>query len=413
MYGIMSVQSYLLCCLMEEYMDNISAVIAGMKIDTWKGGGYRGRVTLDGKRKAFYGKTKVEIKNKAKDYLMKVENGYKVSEKIVLNDFIEHWLKNYKLNKIEPSSYSRLWGIYQCQIKNTIGKEYLHEISTQKIQRLIDTYANPNRRNIKPLARSGLKKIKNLLNPCLEVAVREDILKKNPCKDVIIPLEGCIEVETKEQFTLTEEELKLLKEGCLEKLTYKDEYVSRNRIVLLLLVNLGLRIGEMVALKWSDIDYRERKIRINKIMQTNLKNGETGLNLGSSSRIKKSSKTRSGVRNIPLNVTIEEYLRILKEYDKRNGIKSEYVACTQAGNNSSPINFSRTLESVKKRMKLNSKISLHTLRHTFGSHLVKNNIGVEVVSNLMGHSNTTVTYNNYIHVLQEEGAEAMSKVSIC
>ena len=88
-------------------MNNVSAIINSMSIYSRKDGRYEGRIFLgEGKSKSFYGKTKAELKNKAKEYLHKIENGYKEPQKILLNDYIEYWLKTYKWNKIEPTSYT-------------------------------------------------------------------------------------------------------------------------------------------------------------------------------------------------------------------------------------------------------------------------------------------------------------------
>ena len=76
-------------------------------------------------------------------------------------------------------------------------------------------------------------------------------------------------------------------------------------------------------------------------------------------------------------------------------------------------NLQRSLDRIIKSAKIPEKISLHTLRHTFGSALIRQGVGVEVVSKLMGHANITITYKKYIHVLQEQQAMAMKSVIVC
>lgn len=397
-------------------MNNITAIIKGMTIDEWKKGGFRGRLSLDnGKRKAFYGKTVSEVKNKAKEYLKKIENGYSESEKILLNDFIEYWLIHYKKDKIEPSSYSRLWRLYRNNIKNDIGLRMIGSIETKDIQKLLDSYINPPDSNMKALSKSGLKKIKDFLNPCFKVAIKEKVIQNNPCEGIILPQESCMKVKSKKQFSLTNEELAILKEHCLEKDEKTDEYKERNRLIILLLVNLGLRIGEMLALQWSDISFQNRMVRINKTLQENELSelDKEGFSKKYTYIIKDSTKTKNGVRCIPLNPLIIEYLYLLKEYDRRNGIVSEFVACNRKGDMNRPINLSRTLNRIKKEANLNPKITLHTLRHSFGSSLIRNKTGIEVISKLMGHANITITLNNYIHTIQEEEVKAMNGVAIC
>lgn len=146
-----------------------------MNIRQRKDNRYEGRITINDVRKCFYGKTKTEVKQKAKEYLLKIENGYKEPQSIILNDYIEYWLNNYKYNKIEPSSYDKLERTYNNQIKNTIGKKKIGDVTTKDIQRIIDEYANPTSSSTKPLAKSGLKKIIHLLNPCLKKPYKREL----------------------------------------------------------------------------------------------------------------------------------------------------------------------------------------------------------------------------------------------
>ena len=322
-------------------MNNISKIINNMSILNRKDGRYEGRVSIDGKRKSFYGKTKVAVKEKAKKFLLRVENGYKEPEQITVNDYILYWLKTYKLNKIEPSSYSRLCSVYDNQIKNTIGTKKIGNITTKNIQNLIDEYANPSNVKRKPLALSGLKKIMQLLRPCLNMAVREEIISKNPCEYVILPKESCIKVVTKKQISLSDEEIERFKITSLERNKTNDEYKSRDAFVLLLILNLGLRVGEVLALKWTDIDLYKRIIYINKTLQSNIRDYD--FDSGKKkvySRVKNSTKTSAGIRIISLNDTILTYLQELKKYDERHNIKSDWIACTTAGT----LNTARNLQ---------------------------------------------------------------------
>ena len=146
-------------------------IVNNMSIYERSDGRYEGRIMTDGKRKGFYGKTKAEVKNKAKEYLLKVENGYKEPKKIRLSDYIEYWLKTYKWNKIEPSSYLKLCNVYRCQIKNILGDKMIGNISSRDIQALIDARANPTSADISALSKSGLKKILQLLRQCFNMAI--------------------------------------------------------------------------------------------------------------------------------------------------------------------------------------------------------------------------------------------------
>lgn len=395
-------------------MNNISSLINGISFKQRSDKRYEGRITVNGKRKSFYGNTKAEVKNKAKAYLSRIENGYIEPQKIVFNDYIEYWLKKYKLNKIEPSSYNRLYSVYIHQIHNSIGTKKIGEVTTKDIQKLIDEYANPSKPSAKALALSGLKKIIHLLNPCLNKAVEEGIISNNPCEYVILPKESCIQVQTKEQFSLSDEELEEFRTSALSTYKTTKEYRSRDALILLIMLNLGLRVGEILALEWSDIDFTYGIVYIKKTIQDNIIDYEAVEEKKKRyKKVKSSTKTPSGVRILRLNDAVIYYFHELKEYDKRKCIESRYVACTRVGTMNSPRNLQRSLDRLIKRTDICKHVSLHTLRHTFGSTLLRNGVNIEVVSKLMGHSNITITYNKYIHVIKEEEAKAMKSVNVC
>ena len=122
---------------------NISATINNMNIMQRKDDRFEAKITINGIRKSFYGNTKVEVKNKVKSYLQKINNGFKETKKIKLNDYVEYWLSNYKFGTIEGSSYTRLYSVYQHQIKPYIGNKYICDITSQDIDIFIKEFANP------------------------------------------------------------------------------------------------------------------------------------------------------------------------------------------------------------------------------------------------------------------------------
>ena len=395
-------------------MNNVSAMINQMTIKERSDGRFEGRVTVNGNRKSFYGKTKSEVKNKAKEYLQKVENGYKDPKRILFSDYALYWLQTYKWNKIEPSSYTRLYRVYECQIKDTLGKKMIGDITTKDVQKFIDDHANPPSSDVKPLALSGLKRIMQFIRPCMKKAVEEEIIFKNPCDNVILPRESCIQVETKSQYSLNDDEIQQFRECALGRYKTTNEYYSRDFLVLLLIINLGLRVGEVLALQWDDIDLDNRLVYINKTIQSNILNfnRENGDN-ATYNKVKKSTKTKSGVRVLHLNDDVVQYLSELKDYDERHHIISPYISCTNVGTRNCSRNLQRSLDRLIKKTNIRRRVTLHTLRHTFGSTLLRNGVGIEVISKLMGHANITITYNKYIHSIQEQEAKAMTGIKVC
>ena len=113
-----------------------------------------------------------------------------------------------------------------------------------------------------------------------------------------------------------------------------------------------------------------------------------------------------------MNENIVIYLKLLKEYDLYHNIKSNYVACTTVGTMHVPRNIARSLTLLCGRAGITSNVTPHTLRHIFGSTLIRKGVGVEVVSRLMGHASIMITYEKYIHLIKEQEAKAMSLTSV-
>ena len=392
-------------------MNSVSAIINTMNIKKHKDGRFEGRLTIHNVRKSFYGSTKSDVKIKAKEYLSKVENGYKDPKRINFEEYVEYWFKTYKRGKIEPTSYTRLYRVFDTQIRDKLGNKYIGDIKTSHIQKIIDEYANPPS-DTNGLAMSGLKKIIQFLNPCFKMAVKEGILQFNPCEDVQLPSQSYVKKETKEQYSLNDDEIFRIKIAALEKLDNKNEYKTRNALSLLLILNLGLRAGEALSLEWSDVNFDKQLVYINKTLQCGIKNESDNEN-AYISRIKNNPKTMAGKRFLKLNDTVIFYLKELKEYDIRNNINSKYVCCNKFGRINNHRNLQKCLDRICNNANIDKRITLHTLRHTFGSTLLRKGIGIEVISKLMGHANITITYNKYIHTIKEEEAKAMNMVIVC
>ena len=381
---------------------SINQAIGKMTFREKQNGLLEGRVSFQGERRSFYGHSKTECKNKARQHMESVSKGEYNPVRITLNEYMEKWLFIHKSTTIESSSFARLVSVYEHQIKEDLGKKKLVEITADDIQSLINGHA----RGIygkKPLARSGLKKIKHLLGPCFEQACRDGILKKNPCDDVSIPKTSNIVVKTKEQFTLSDEEIQSFKTAALIR-KKNGQIKYRDALSLVLAISIGVRVGELITLKWSDVNWEGNYIHVHTTLQVDPFSEERR-------KIKNGTKT-AAERMIPMNENVRKYLDMLQEFDKSHEIDSEYIACTTTGTLHRPRNLSRSLEKLVERAGLPKEISLHTLRHTFGSSLIRAGVGVEVVSRLMGHANIMVTYNKYVHVIREQEAKAMTLVTI-
>lgn len=181
--------------------------------------------------------------------------------------------------------------------------------------------------------------------------------------------------------------------------------------VLLLILNTGMRIGEALALEWSDIDLKKKTLRVNKTLT---KAKERDYNCVVMGKIKKTfsdiTKTESGNRVIPLNDMAVSLLKQIQDYNSRKKIKTDYVASTADGGYVSERNILRTFKSVLGVVGAED-YTIHALRHTSASRLLKAGAEISVVSKLLGHADINTTYSTYIHVLNDQMTDVMSGIS--
>lgn len=387
-------------------MNTLTQAINKASTRTKKNGLIEARVSYKGEQRSFYGHTAVEWKRKAREYYEAKDNKKDEVQKevsdLTLNEVMRKWLETYKSTSIEPSSYSRLVSVFEHQIEPSFGKRLIAEITPDDVQMLINDHAKGTNGR-KALAKSGLLRLKDLLNPCFKHAVKTGIVEKNPCEELQIPIPSNIVVKTKEQFSLTDDEIVRFKNVAMTT-TRTGIIRYRDYVVLTIMIATGMRIGEMLTLEWNDINYETNSIHICKTLQTGLLGEEK-------TAIKDGTKTQDE-RFIPLNDNIKGYLELLRKFDTYHGIKSNLVACTRAATMNSPKNLGRSLSQLCEKAGLSEDVTPHTLRHTFGSTLIRKKVGVEVVSRLMGHANIMVTYNKYIHVIKEQEAQTMELITV-
>ena len=235
------------------------------------------------------------------------------------------------------------------------------------------------------------------LNACITYAVNSRQLDYNPCKPVNIQRK---QFPDKSIRHLSEKEISAFIQAAN---TQFDNGIHRfkNRGLLLLDIYTGLRVGELCALKWSDVDFEAAMLNVCKNVVTtyNFTNNDN-------KRRKKinlvQNSTKSQNRVVPLNKTA---LALLQEMYSNANDKTGYIA---GGKN--PGNVSSLIRSYERICKLagipNCK-GVHTLRHTFASRLFSKGADIKVISEVLGHTDIGFTYNTYIHLAENQTKNAL------
>lgn len=198
-----------------------------------------------------------------------------------------------------------------------------------------------------------------------------------------------------------QEQIQIIEEEAVK--CYKNgKRIYRIGEIIIFLLNVGLRIGEALALEWSDIDFDKKYVKIRKNVVFVKVRDESNSSYNYHIVEQNAPKTKSGNRIVPLNSAA---LKALKSLYAING-KHKYVFSTSNGNRVYPRNVDRMFRSVLKKCCI-KPTGVHTLRHTFASRLFAKGVDVKTVSELLGHSEVSITYDTYIHLIQEQHVVAV------
>ena len=360
---------------------------------TWRGQLIIGKQT-NGKDKVknFYGKTKSDVQKQMKQYQEEAkafdpENIVKMT----LEQYINDWLINMKKPVLKPASYDRLERTCQNQIYPTLGTMQFAQISDRDLQNFLNKCAED-------LSYSTVKKVYQTLGSVYKIATARDHIKRNPMLTVVLPVRT-EDTLTNVKFFTTEEIAKIKAEATRKYKTGKDVY--RLGYAFILLLNTGMRAGEALALGWEDIDFDRRTISVHKSLAS--VKDRSGGKTKTIQIIQEMPKTKRSIRLISMNDGAYEALHYIKGI---NG-NYKYVLSREQGKLGSHSMLDKAFRKIQKHCGISPSLGVHSLRHTFASILFKNGIDVKTVSDLLGHSSTTITYNTYIHLINEQKVQAM------
>lgn len=366
---------------------------------TWKGVIELGK-TSDGKRKrkAFYGKTQKEVKIKIKEFKTSLlMYGETDIPKLTLAELLHEWMVTVKLHQVKATSYDAIENTVKNQINPYIGYLQISEITPRDIQLHINLLTQ------KGYSYTIIKKAYNAINASLRFAANRDYIRKNPCIDIQLPVN--IKRDKSDIEFFTEEEIDTIIKAALYR--YKTgRYMYKHGYAFVILLNTGMRIGELLALKWKNVDLENKYIYVEETRHQAIDRSK-GEENKKYTIIDTSPKTKSSNRYIPINEATEQALM----YFKNLGYNNPYVMATNDKGILRYRNLQRALENILEVNKIDHG-SLHTFRHTFATILFKQGVDVKVISELLGHSDISVTYDIYTHVIESQKKKAIDVLNV-
>lgn len=356
---------------------------AQRKDGTW----YR-TIVIDGKRHYVYGKNQTEVNRKFRELKeQKPEIIARNIKRMTVEEYMTNWLTLYKKVELKPKSYDTMEATLIYQIAPFFKGRQFFSLTHDEVQKFINTLDSQG------CSYSVIRKAYLALNACCKFAMLRDGLQRNPCEMARLPKKAERHVKTIQ--TLTEEQIKAYCDHATERYS-NGELVYRLGYGLVLILFTGLRLGEATGLMWKDIDFKKKTLKVQRALEY-VKNRDWVEGEKKYILVEGTTKSRSSERTIPLNQTA---INALLELQKLNG-EFEYVFSHGSGLPCNPRNLNRTHKCILERAGIDH-LGIHALRHTFATQLFAKDVDVKVISKLLGHSDVSVTYNIYIHLMQEE-----------
>lgn len=321
---------------------------------------FEGRIMIDGKRYSRYAKTITECRKKIDK--LKFFGVKKKAEDYTVKEWIKKWLEEEVKLQRREKTYMDYKGIANKHLIPAFEDTFLSDLSRKDIQAFVD---RQKKRGLNP---STIEVHMRILSLCLKLAVKDEILEKNPCQYLSLP--------KKEKASRT-----WLSADDLKKFLTIDTTNDTKGNALKFSTLTGLRRGELLALKWSDIDYDQHTVKVSKSL-TKVAKGWT---------ISK-TKTNESIRTIPLN---DIALEILNDQKKLTG-SNALIFSKAKGTHFNPSSLYDDLKCILKQAGLQN-IRIHDLRHSFASILHEANIDHKTIQSLLGHANIQTTLNIYVH----------------
>ena len=359
---------------------------------------YLGVDKLTGKkaRTTVTANTKKGVKIKAREAVNAfAANGYSVKEKPTITTYRELvalWWESYK-NTIKPNSQQSMEGIVRLHILPVFGDYKLDKLTTPIIQQQVNKWADKANKGEKG-AYANYSFLNNINRRILQYGVTMQAIQHNPARDVIIPRKQQNK-EHKVKF-FSNQELKQFLE-YLDNLDLSSYENLFDYVLYKTLLASGCRIGEALALEWSDIDFKKGIISISKTLN---RYQETN-----------TPKSKAGLREIDID---KATVSLLKQYKKRQQVQSWQLGRSE-GIVFTPFTTKYAYACLlRKRLQGHFKsagvpdISFHGFRHTHATIMLYAGIEAKDLQYRLGHSNISMTLNTYVHATKEGAKKAVS-----
>ena len=354
-------------------------------------------------RKTIHG-TKKEAEVELAKFVTEVQNGLVIDGKsLKFAEFVDVWKRDYGSKELAPSTYKRYCRMLETRLLPYFGHLYINKIKPTDIMKFYDLLekdtqlvrkkGNNGSKTKKPLSGKTILEHHRLLRAMLHKAVYWQLIVANPAERVQPP-----KARKPKRKSYDDEQTKILLEN-LELLPSED---TKYKVAIILTVFTGVRLGELMGLEWTDVDFKNGIISINRSSQY----------LSDMGVFTKVPKTESSIREIAIPEFIISLLEEYKLwYEEQKSIygelwtNSDRLFVQADGKPMHPSTISKWFVKYVGQIGL-PVINFHGLRHTNASLLVAQNVDIAVISARLGHAQISTTLDFYVHPLLSHNRKA-------
>ena len=370
-----------------------------------------------GKRQFLYARSLMELREKEeklqKDKLDKLD--VYVMNKADVNYVFDRYIATK--TELRSSTKTNYVYTYDRYVRNGFGKKRIADVHYSDVLRF---YAGLIERGLKI---STVNSVHTVLYATFQLAVRDNVIRSNPTEGVMAELKRRGKGKATIRHALTiEEEREFF--NCLEEPEYE-----RWKPLFTVMFGTGCRIGEIIGLRWSDIDLEEGTISINHNV-TYYPKSDKGYKCEYEVTL---PKTEAGIRTIPMLDKVKEAFLLEKENQKKYGYHSlvcigdygGFIFCNRYGSLHKPSSINREIQRIVDRHNADEEVkakrekrdpvmiprfSCHIARHSFCTRLCESETNVKVIQDVMGHKDIRTTLDIYADVTEEKKKEEINKL---
>lgn len=337
-----------------------------------------------------YAKTREQALKLRSELQLQYGSNAAVPTSLTLGEWLPNWLELYARPSVRHSTYVSYEGYVRKHLVPALGAVPLDKLVPADLQRFYLRKLQEDR-----LAPKTISNLHACLHRALQQAVKEQMIPSNPCDAVDLPRKEAVEISV----LTREQQVKLMQES----------YRHRYGVFIRLALSTGMRIGEIVGLRWDDIDFTNRILFVRSTLNrlpTVDGESKTQLFVGS-------PKTKNGRRSIPLFDAIISDLADWRKTQEADAQLAQsayentgYVVTNEFGKPIEPRTFRDHYIRILKAAGL-PHFTFHALRHTFATRAIEQGMDVKALSKILGHASVGFTLDTYAHLLDDHKRESM------